>query len=78
MSRNESESDLYGGRYNASVDSHVSGIEYSVETAGIRSSDLNHRGSQEPYPAWTADRQIPMSTESVLSLFSTQMIPLFF
>lgn len=63
MSRNGSELDLYGGRYNASVDSHISAIDYSAETVGIRSLELNHRGSQEPYPAWTAERQVPMSTE---------------
>lgn len=66
VSRAGSELDLYNGRYNASVDSHLSGIDYSAENSGTHNPDTQGpRGSQEPYPAWTADRQIPMSTEFV-------------
>lgn len=26
-------------------------------------------GSREPYPAWTAERQVPMSTEEIEDIF---------
>ncbi|KXN89269.1 1,3-beta-glucan synthase component FKS1 [Leucoagaricus sp. SymC.cos] len=50
------------GRYNPSVDSHASFPSVSPFTdPGF--------GSTEHYPAWSADRQIPMSTEEIEDIF---------
>ena len=64
---NESEVDVYGNKYASSIDSHT-GPSYP---SGISSfSDMpGPRGSRDPYPAWTADRQIPMSTEEIEDIF---------
>ncbi|KAF8894605.1 glycosyltransferase family 48 protein [Infundibulicybe gibba] len=57
-----SESDGHGRHYNASVDSHASAASISpFADPGV--------GSSEPYPAWSADRQIPMSTEEIEDIF---------
>ncbi|KAJ7046771.1 1,3-beta-glucan synthase [Mycena alexandri] len=48
-------------RYNPSVDSHSSMPSISPF------ADPN--SSSEPYPAWSADRQIPMSTEEIEDIF---------
>ncbi|TRM58686.1 glycosyltransferase family 48 protein [Schizophyllum amplum] len=57
------EGDPYGGReYAASVDSRASVPSISpFADPGI--------GSNEPYPAWSVDRQIPMSTEEIEDIF---------
>ena len=58
--RNDSESeiDVYSNNYEGSVDSHTG------YPSGASFSDApGPRGSKEPYPAWTADRQIPISPE---------------
>ncbi|KAL0581746.1 1,3-beta-D-glucan synthase [Marasmius crinis-equi] len=48
--------------YTASVDSHASFPEISpFADPGL--------GSTEPYPAWSQDRQIPMSTEEIEDVF---------
>ncbi|KAJ6547553.1 1-3-beta-glucan synthase [Mycena capillaripes] len=49
-------------RYNPSVDSHSS-------MPSISPFADPGTGSSEPYPAWTADRQIPMSTEEIEDIF---------
>ncbi|KAK7014870.1 glycosyltransferase family 48 protein [Favolaschia claudopus] len=49
-------------RYNPSVDSHSSMPSISPF------ADPN-AGLSEPYPAWSADRQIPMSTEEIEDIF---------
>ena len=49
--------------YAASIDSHMStGSNYQSPFADIP-------GSREPYPAWSADRQIPISTEEIEDIF---------
>ncbi|KAK1232215.1 1,3-beta-D-glucan synthase [Marasmius sp. AFHP31] len=49
-------------RYASSVDSHSSFPEVSpFADPGV--------GSNEPYPAWSQDRQIPMSTEEIEDVF---------
>ncbi|KAJ7632608.1 1,3-beta-glucan synthase [Roridomyces roridus] len=49
-------------RYNPSIDSHSSIPSLSpFADPGT--------GSSEPYPAWSADRQIPMSTEEIEDIF---------
>lgn len=56
------DSDIYARNYNASVDSHASAQSASVfHDSGI--------GSSDHYPAWSADRQIPMSTEEIEDIF---------
>ncbi|KAH8117447.1 1,3-beta-glucan synthase, partial [Phellopilus nigrolimitatus] len=64
---NESEVDVYGNHYEPSIDSRI-GPSYP---SGISNySDMpGPRGSKDPYPAWTADRQIPMSTEEIEDIF---------
>ncbi|KAJ7449800.1 1,3-beta-glucan synthase [Mycena latifolia] len=49
-------------RYNPSVDSHSS-------MPSISPFADPGTGSSEPYPAWSADRQIPMSTEEIEDIF---------
>ncbi|KAH8833629.1 1,3-beta-glucan synthase [Flagelloscypha sp. PMI_526] len=50
-------------RYVASVDSHAS------STPSISPFADPGVGNSEPYPAWSSDRQIPMSTEEVEDIF---------
>ena len=61
----------FAGDYNrhystsgASVDSHMTGASGMT---GNPFADIP--GSGEPYPAWSADRQIPMSTEEIEDIF---------
>lgn len=59
-----SEADLHRSynSYNTSVDSHASIPSISpFADAGA--------GSNEPYPAWGSDKQIPMSTEEIEDIF---------
>ncbi|KAF8654087.1 hypothetical protein AX16_003620 [Volvariella volvacea WC 439] len=53
--------DVYGRGYNPSVDSHASLPSISP----FSDSPIN----VEPYPAWSVDRQIPMSTEEIEDIF---------
>ncbi|TCD69704.1 1,3-beta-D-glucan synthase [Steccherinum ochraceum] len=49
--------------YAASIDSHMStGSQYQGPFADLP-------GSKEPYPAWSAERQIPISTEEIEDIF---------
>jgi len=50
-------------RYDPSVDSHASSVPSISPFAdpGL--------GASEHYPAWSADRQIPMSTEEIEDIF---------
>jgi 1,3-beta-glucan synthase len=52
-----SEADINRSRYASSVDSHAS-IPFEPPS-----------GPSDPYPAWSADRQIPMSTEEIEDIF---------
>ncbi|CDO68303.1 Glycosyltransferase Family 48 protein [Trametes cinnabarina] len=55
----------YGKHYSASVESHT-----STGTSIAPSNPFaDLPGSSEPYPAWSADRQIPMSTEEIEDIF---------
>ena len=42
-------------------------MSIGTSVAGNPFSDIP--GSGEPYPAWSADRQIPMSTEEIEDIF---------
>ncbi|KIM49129.1 glycosyltransferase family 48 protein [Hebeloma cylindrosporum] len=62
QSSGDAGSEIYGRRYDASVDSHSSIPSISpFADPGLASS--------EHYPAWSADRQIPMSTEEIEDIF---------
>lgn len=54
----------YNRQYTASVDSHLSGI--SVSQHGPF-ADIP--GSSAPYPAWSSERQIPISMEEIEDIF---------
>lgn len=56
------DNDPYGSRYASSVDSHAS-------MPSISPFADPGAGSSSQYPAWTADRQIPMSTEEIEDIF---------
>lgn len=61
----ESDSDhLYNRKYSASVDSHMSGI-----STGQCSPFSDIPGSSAPYPAWSSERQIPISMEEIEDIF---------
>ena len=60
----ESLDHLYSRQYSASVDSHLSGV--STNQHGPF-SDIP--GSSVPYPAWSSERQIPISTEEIEDIF---------
>jgi 1,3-beta-glucan synthase len=52
----------YGRRYASSVDSHAS-------IPSISPFADPGAGAFEPYPAWSSNRQIPMSTEEIEDIF---------
>jgi len=61
----DSDSDhLYNRQYTASVESHLSGISTSQHGPF---SDIP--GSSAPYPAWSSERQIPISMEEIEDIF---------
>lgn len=55
----------YNRHYSASVESHMSG----ATSIGPNNPFADIPGSSEPYPAWSAERQIPMSTEEIEDIF---------
>ena len=71
---NDSEIDVYGNQYEGSIDSHMGGSTYSSYHQDIPGP----RGSKDPYPAWTADRQVPISPEYVASSFLLVVAHIFF
>ena len=61
----DSESDhLYNRQYSASVDSHLSGV-----STNQHGPFADIPGSSAPYPAWSSERQIPISTEEIEDIF---------
>lgn len=55
----------YNRHYSASVESHMSG----GTSIGPNNPFADIPGSHEPFPAWSAERQIPMSTEEIEDIF---------
>ncbi|OSD01537.1 glycosyltransferase family 48 protein [Trametes coccinea BRFM310] len=55
----------YDKHYSASVESHMS----TGTSIAPNNPFADLPGSSEPYPAWSADRQIPMSTEEIEDIF---------
>lgn len=61
------DSSMYMNRhYSASVDSHMS---TSTAPHGYGNPFSEIPGASDPYPAWAADRQIPMSMEEIEDIF---------
>jgi hypothetical protein len=61
----DSDSDhLYNRQYSTSVDSHLSGI-----SASQHGPFTDIPGSSAPYPAWSSERQIPISMEEIEDIF---------
>jgi len=56
--RGDNES-VYSNNYAASIDSHT----------GSFTDAPGPRGSKDPYPAWSADRHVPMSTDEIEDIF---------
>ncbi|EAU88546.2 1,3-beta-glucan synthase [Coprinopsis cinerea okayama7 len=63
QSADSSGPDMYNPPYNPSVDSHASS---APSISPFADPGL---GASEHYPAWSADRQIPMSTEEIEDIF---------
>ena len=55
---------IYNRQYSASVDSHVSGV-----STNQHGPFADIPGSSAPYPAWSSERQIPISTEEIEDIF---------
>ena len=55
---------LYSRQYSASVDSHLSGV-----STNQHGPFADIPGSSAPYPAWSSERQIPISTEEIEDIF---------
>ncbi|KAG9034938.1 1,3-beta-D-glucan synthase [Tulasnella sp. JGI-2019a] len=58
--------DVYQNRYTPSMDSHQ-GPRSEMSTPGF--VDYGPSGSREPYPAWSSERQIPLSKEEIEDIF---------
>lgn len=56
---------IYEQNYSASVDSHMSTSSAGFSTGPF--ADLP--GSHEPYPAWGAEKNVPISTEEIEDIF---------
>lgn len=63
----DSDVDAYVGRYAPSAES------FGPSRMGMSESSapeyVGPPGAQEPYPAWTAERQIPLSKEEIEDIF---------
>ncbi|KAF7972714.1 hypothetical protein HWV62_41527 [Athelia sp. TMB] len=68
---NESEDvDAYGNQYAPSGESFgPSRMGFSESSAPTLAEYAGPPGAQEPYPAWTADRHIPLSKEEIEDIF---------
>ena len=55
----------YNRHYSASVESHMSG----GTSIAPNNPFADIPGSHEPFPAWSAERQVPMSTEEIEDIF---------
>jgi 1,3-beta-glucan synthase len=61
---NDSDVDVYGAQYAPSSESFRMGYSEPIVADYTRGP-----GAQSPYPAWTAERQIPLSTEEIEDIF---------
>ncbi|KAG8936339.1 1,3-beta-D-glucan synthase [Tulasnella sp. 419] len=65
----ESELDVYGNRYTPSTESLNIGPGLPSDGSTPTFHDYGPTGSHEPYPAWSAERQIPLSKEEIEDIF---------
>ncbi|EJD47463.1 1,3-beta-glucan synthase [Auricularia subglabra TFB-10046 SS5] len=63
----ESEVDVYGQRYTPSAESLMNGRTGASTPTTFQ--DYGPSGAKHPYPAWTPERQIPLSTEEIEDVF---------
>jgi len=69
----ESEQDVYNRNYAPSAESLNPGFRSGVSDISNPTADYGAAGIREPYPAWTSERQIPLSKECV-SFASVQVV----
>lgn len=65
----DSDVDLYGQRYPPSSESLGPRMGMSDSNATAYAEYAGPPGAREPYPAWTAERQIPLSKEEIEDIF---------
>lgn len=66
----DSDVDAYGGRYAPSAESFgPSRMGYTESSAPTLAEYGGPLGTLEPYPAWTVERQIPLSKEEIEDIF---------
>jgi hypothetical protein len=66
----DSDVDIYGQRYPpASSESLGPRVGLSDTTATAYAEYAGPPGAREPYPAWSAERQIPLSKEEIEDIF---------
>lgn len=67
---NDSDVDAYGNQYAPSGESYgPSRMGFSESSAPTLADYAGPAGAQEAYPAWSADRQIPLSKEEIEDIF---------
>jgi len=65
----DSDRDVYANRYEPSVES-LNGKNYDPPAPPFNEFGTSQFGGvREPYPAWSADRQIPLSKEEIEDIF---------
>lgn len=65
----DSEVDVYGQRYEPSAESLMNGRNGFPESTTPSYTDYGPAGTREQYPAWSADRNIPLSKEEIEDVF---------
>lgn len=66
----DSEVDVYPHRYEPSAESLMGGSRMGMSDSTTPTfTDYGPPGSREAYPAWSADRQIPLSKEEIEDIF---------
>lgn len=65
----DSEIDVYGQRYEPSAESLMGGSRNGLSEVATVYTDYGPPGSREPYPAWSAERAIPLSKEEIEDVF---------
>lgn len=70
----ESEQDVYNRNYAPSAESLNPGFRSGVSDISNPTVDYGAAGVREPYPAWTSERQIPLSKEYVYLIYSLPVL----
>jgi hypothetical protein len=64
----DSDGDMYARGFAPSMES-LSGQRVGTESSATFADYSGPAGAREPYPAWSADRQIPLSKEEIEDIF---------